>query len=90
VLLDIGMPRLNGEDACRRIRSTQWGKDAVLIAVTGWDHEENRRRIVDAGFDAHFVKPVDPSTVADLLASRLRAPRRARTAEAPRGPGRSN
>ncbi len=62
VLLDIGMPRLNGEDACRRIRSTPWGKDAVLIAVTGWDHEENRRRIVDAGFDAHLVKPVDPSS----------------------------
>jgi CheY-like chemotaxis protein/anti-sigma regulatory factor (Ser/Thr protein kinase) len=90
VLLDIGMPRLNGEDACRRIRATEWGKDAVLIAVTGWDHEENRRRIVDAGFDAHLVKPVDPSAVADLLASRLRAPRRARTAEAPTGPGRSN
>jgi PAS domain S-box-containing protein len=90
VLLDIGMPKLNGEDACRRIRSTPWGKDAVLIAVTGWDHEENRRRIVDAGFDAHLVKPVDPSTVADLLASRLRASRGARTAEAPAGHGRSN
>jgi CheY-like chemotaxis protein len=90
VLLDIEMPRLNGEDACRRIRSTPWGKDAVLIAVTGWDHEENRRRIVDAGFDAHLVKPVDPSAVADLLASRFRAPRGARTAEAPAGPGRSN
>jgi CheY-like chemotaxis protein len=83
VLLDIGMPRLNGEDACRRIRSTPWGKDAVLIAVTGWDHEENRRRIVAAGFDAHLVKPVDPGTVADLLASRLRAPQVARAAEAP-------
>jgi PAS domain S-box-containing protein len=88
VLLDIGMPRLNGEDACRHIRSTPWGKDVVLIAVTGWDHEENRRRIVDAGFDAHLVKPVDPSTVADLIAS-LRAARSARTAEAPARPGHS-
>jgi CheY-like chemotaxis protein len=89
VLLDIGMPRLNGEDACRRIRSTPWGRDAVLIAVTGWDHEENRRRIVEAGFDAHLVKPVDPSAVAELLASRLRAPQGARTAEG-RGPGQPN
>jgi CheY-like chemotaxis protein len=89
VLLDIGMPRLNGEDACRRIRATPWGRDAVLIAVTGWDHEDNRRRIVEAGFDAHLVKPVDPSRVAELLASRLRAPQGARTAEV-RGPGQSN
>jgi CheY-like chemotaxis protein len=81
VLLDIGMPRLNGEDACRRIRSTPWGRDAVLIALTGWDHEENRRRIVEAGFDAHLVKPVHPSSVAELLASRLREPQSARTAE---------
>jgi PAS domain S-box-containing protein len=89
VLLDIGMPRLNGEDACRRIRSTPWGRDAVLIAVTGWDHEENRRRIVEAGFDFHLVKPVDPSRVAELLASRVRKPQGARTAEG-RGPGQSN
>jgi CheY-like chemotaxis protein/anti-sigma regulatory factor (Ser/Thr protein kinase) len=85
VLLDIGMPRLNGEDACRRIRATAWGRDALLIAVTGWDNEENRRRIVEAGFDAHLVKPVDPGSVAELLASRLRAPQGARTAEG-RGP----
>jgi PAS domain S-box-containing protein len=90
VLLDIGMPRLNGEDACRRIRSTPWGRDAVLIAVTGWDNEENRRRIADAGFDAHLVKPVDPVSVADLLASRLRAPQGARPKEAPAGPGRAS
>jgi CheY-like chemotaxis protein/two-component sensor histidine kinase len=85
VLLDIGMPRLNGEEACRRIRSTPWGRDAVLIAITGWDHEDNRRRIVDAGFDAHLVKPVDPNRVAELLASRSRAPLAARAA-AGRGP----
>jgi PAS domain S-box-containing protein len=88
VLLDIGMPRLNGEDACRRIRSTPWGRDAVLIAVTGWNDEDNRRRIVEAGFDAHLVKPVDPSSVAQLLASRVRAPQGARTAERC-GPGQS-
>jgi signal transduction histidine kinase/AmiR/NasT family two-component response regulator len=75
VLLDIGMPRLNGEDACRRIRATPWGSNVVLIAVTGWDQEENRRRIIDAGFDAHLIKPVDPGAVMELLASRSRVAR---------------
>jgi PAS domain S-box-containing protein len=75
VLLDIGMPRLNGEEACRRIRATPWGANVVLIALTGWDQEENRRRIIDAGFDAHLIKPVDPSAVMELLASRPRAAR---------------
>jgi signal transduction histidine kinase/CheY-like chemotaxis protein len=86
VLLDIGMPRLNGEDACRRMRATPWGKTAVLVAVTGWDHEENRRRILDAGFDAHLVKPVDPSEVSELLASMLRARRGSPHAETPASP----
>jgi len=87
VLLDIGMPRLNGEDACRRMRETSWGKNAVLIAVTGWDHEENRRRILDAGFDAHLVKPVDPSEVSGLLASLLGTRRGSPRAETPTSPG---
>jgi DNA-binding response OmpR family regulator len=87
VLLDIGMPRLNGEEACRRMRATPWGTKAVLIAVTGWDHEENRRRILDAGFDAHLVKPVDPSEVSELLASLLRARRGSPHAETPASPG---
>ncbi|MDP2054183.1 MAG: PAS domain S-box protein, partial [Acidobacteriota bacterium] len=60
VLLDIGMPRLNGEDACRRIRSQPWGVGMTLIALTGWGQEEDRRRTLDAGFDAHFTKPDDP------------------------------
>lgn len=72
VLLDIGMPRLNGEEACRQIRSTSWGRDIVLIAVTGWDQDENRDRILKAGFDAHVVKPVDPDAVIRLILSRLR------------------
>ena len=90
VLLDIGMPRLNGEEACRRIRATSWGKHAVLVAVTGWDHEENRRRIVDAGFDAHLVKPVDPSAVLELLAARARAPRESPGEQTSLELGRSN
>jgi PAS domain S-box-containing protein len=75
VVLDIGMPRLNGEDACRRIRATPWGRHVVLIAVTGWDQEENRRRIIEAGFDAHLIKPVDPSAVMEFVASRSRVAR---------------
>jgi PAS domain S-box-containing protein len=70
ILLDIGMPRLNGEDACRQIRATSWGQDMMLVALTGWGQEEDRRRAVEAGFDAHLVKPVDPAEVMKLLAAR--------------------
>jgi PAS domain S-box-containing protein len=88
MLLDIGMPRLNGEDACRRIRTTAWGGNVVMIALTGWDQEETRRRIIDAGFDAHLIKPVDPGAVMELIASRLRAARPSHDAEASIGTGR--
>jgi PAS domain S-box-containing protein len=83
VLLDIGMPRLNGEDACRQIRATPWGGSVMIIAVTGWDQEENRRRIIDAGFDAHLIKPVDPDAVIELLASRSRVARPSEDGKAP-------
>jgi CheY-like chemotaxis protein len=59
LVLDIGMPGLNGYDTCRRIRSEPWGRNAVVIAVTGWGTDEDRRRSREAGFDAHLVKPVD-------------------------------
>jgi PAS domain S-box-containing protein len=68
VLLDIGLPKLNGYEACRRIRGQPWGKKAVLIAVTGWGQEEDRRRSHEAGFDHHLVKPVDPHDLMRLLA----------------------
>ena len=69
VLLDIGMPRLNGYDACRRIRAAPWGKNMVLIAQTGWGQEEDRRLTEEAGFDAHIVKPVDYTRLLRLIAS---------------------
>jgi CheY-like chemotaxis protein len=69
VLLDIGLPRLNGYEACRRIRNTTWGKDLVLVALTGWGQEEDRSESRDAGFDAHMVKPVDFDALLKLLAS---------------------
>jgi CheY-like chemotaxis protein len=68
-LLDIGMPKLNGYEVCRRIREQPWGKGMILVAVTGWGQEDDRRRTEDAGFDHHMVKPVDPAALAQLLAS---------------------
>ncbi|HYV20395.1 MAG TPA: ATP-binding protein [Verrucomicrobiae bacterium] len=67
VLLDIGMPRLNGYDACRRIRQQPWGRDMVMIAVTGWGQEHDRHRSEEAGFARHLVKPVDPGDLLALL-----------------------
>ena len=69
VLLDIGMPRLNGLDACRHIRERPWGQAVFMVALTGWGQDEDRRRTAQAGFDAHLVKPADPETLLKLLAS---------------------
>ncbi|MFT3880610.1 MAG: ATP-binding protein [Gemmatales bacterium] len=69
IVLDIGLPRLNGFDACRRIRQMPWAKNIVIVAATGWGQEEDRRRSHEAGFDYHFVKPVDPAEVVRLLSA---------------------
>jgi CheY-like chemotaxis protein len=69
VLLDIGLPRLNGYEAAEQIRDQPWGERMVLIATTGWGQEEARRRSKEAGFDHHLVKPVDPEAVIQVLAS---------------------
>jgi PAS domain S-box-containing protein len=68
VLLDIGMPKLNGFDVASRMRQQPWGKNAVLVACTGWGHEEDRRRSHEAGFNYHMVKPVDAAAIKKLLA----------------------
>jgi len=68
ILLDIGLPKLNGYEACRSIREQSWGKDILLIAVTGWGQDEDRRRSQIAGFDHHLVKPVNPQELTKLLA----------------------
>jgi DNA-binding response OmpR family regulator len=67
ILLDLGMPGMDGYDACRRIRSAAWGKDMRLIAITGWGQDDDRRKSANAGFDVHLVKPVDPETLRQLL-----------------------
>ena len=69
ILLDIGLPKLNGFEVARRIRQTPWGSPMILIALTGWGQEEHRRESSDAGFDAHLVKPVDPIRLVRLLGS---------------------
>ena len=68
ILLDIGLPKLNGYEACRRIREMPWGKKLVIIAQTGWGQDGDRQRTHDAGFDHHMVKPVDPTTLMKMLA----------------------
>ena len=69
VLLDIGLPRLDGYEVCRRIRMQAWGQDLLLIALTGWGQEEDRQKSRDAGFDTHLVKPVDDEVLLKLLVS---------------------
>jgi len=68
VLLDIGIPKLNGYDACRRIRKQPWGKDMVVVAVTGYGQESDIRSSREAGFDHHLIKPVDFRSIAKVLA----------------------
>ena len=68
ILMDIGMPKLNGYDACRRIREQPWAGGIVLVALTGWGQEEDREKSKDAGFYGHLVKPVDHVALMKLLA----------------------
>jgi len=68
VLLDIGLPKMNGYEAARRIREQPWGKSMALIALTGWGQEEDKRRALESGFDHHLTKPVDAEDLEKLLA----------------------
>ena len=67
ILMDIGLPKINGFEAARRIREQSRGKKPVLVALTGWGQDEDRQRSREAGFDAHVVKPVDPDALTNLL-----------------------
>jgi PAS domain S-box-containing protein len=69
VLLDIGLPKLSGHEVCRRIRQESWGKEIIVIALTGWGQEEDRRKSKEAGFDGHLVKPVNHDELLKLLSS---------------------
>jgi len=70
ILMDIGLPKLNGYEACRRIREQAWGKKILIIALTGWGQAEDRRKSLEAGFNGHMVKPVDPSELMRVLAGK--------------------
>jgi PAS domain S-box-containing protein len=74
VLLDIGLPLLNGYDACQRIRQQSWGKDIVMVALTGWGQEDDRRRSKAVGFDHHLVKPLDYAALMMVLSSKTSEP----------------
>jgi CheY-like chemotaxis protein len=67
VLLDIGLPRLNGYETAQRVRQLDGGGDVLLVALTGWGQDEDRRRSRAAGFDHHLVKPVDLDALELLL-----------------------
>jgi CheY-like chemotaxis protein/two-component sensor histidine kinase len=69
VLLDIGMPKISGYDVCRRMRELPTGNDMIIVAVTGWGQEADRQKSVEATFDGHMVKPVEPLELLKLLAS---------------------
>ena len=68
VLLDIGLPKLNGYEVAQRIREKPWGASMFLIAVTGWGQEEDRQRSAEVGLNVHMVKPVEPAALEKLLA----------------------
>ncbi|MGN6547853.1 MAG: PAS domain S-box protein [Aureliella sp.] len=69
VLLDIGMPKMNGYEVARSIRKAAWGQGMILVAVTGWGQEEDKRRAVEAGFNLHLTKPIEASSLHKLLIS---------------------
>jgi signal transduction histidine kinase/ActR/RegA family two-component response regulator len=73
VLLDIGMPTLNGYEVAARLRAEPWARGAVLIAVTGWGQEEDKRLASCAGFDHHLTKPVDPDAIVAILRANARS-----------------
>jgi len=67
-ILDIGLPRMNGYDLAERIREQPWGKDIVLVALTGWGQQEHRRRSAESGFNHHLTKPVEFDALQGILA----------------------
>jgi len=67
VLLDIGMPHLTGYEVAKALRQEPWGADVCLVALTGWGQESDRQRAIDAGFNHHLTKPVDPGVLESLL-----------------------
>lgn len=72
VLLDIGLPGMSGHEVARRLRATPGGRELRLIAVTGWGHEKDRAKSLEAGFDSHLTKPIDPEVLLQHIAQMAR------------------
>jgi len=68
ILMDLGMPGMNGIEAAKQIRQLEWGKSVFLVAVTGWGQDEDKRRTREAGFNHHLVKPIRLGDVQNLMA----------------------
>jgi CheY-like chemotaxis protein len=66
------MPDLTGYEVARRIRQEAWGRNALLVAVTGWGQDDDKERAKAAGFDHHFTKPVNPASVEQVLVASLK------------------
>jgi CheY-like chemotaxis protein len=73
VLMDLGMPNVDGYAAAREIRARAWGREVLLVATTGWGQEDDRRRTREAGFDHHLVKPVDADNLRRILNGAVKA-----------------
>jgi CheY-like chemotaxis protein len=67
ILMDVGMPRLDGLQAATQIRATPWGASPVIVALTGWGQEADRKRSKEAGCNEHLVKPLDIERLSTLL-----------------------
>jgi DNA-binding response OmpR family regulator len=67
VFLDLSLPGKDGAGVAREMRATEWGKNAFLVATTGWGAEADRQRALDAGFDRYLTKPIEPETLYLLL-----------------------
>ena len=67
IFMDLGMPVMDGWEAARAVRAEEWGRKILLVALTGWGQEEDRRKTRDAGFDHHLVKPAHPSAIREIL-----------------------
>jgi CheY-like chemotaxis protein len=74
VLLDIGLPKMNGLEACRKIREQAWGRSMIVVALTGLGHDDDYEKSERSGFDMHLVKPVDPELLLTVLAATPRNP----------------
>jgi CheY-like chemotaxis protein len=72
VMMDLGMPIMDGFETCRHMRSLAWGQRARIAAVSGWGQPQDRERSKDAGFDEHVIKPVEPHTIERMVQNTLR------------------